>query len=74
MVEQNMIETALKERIAAEKKAARAPDKEKLLKFAEEFEKPANPEMKTIEGKQILNTFNQKIEDALVDLRERVEV
>ena len=66
-------EKAEKERIAAEKKAARAPDKEKLLKFAEEFEKPANPEMKTIEGKQILNTFNQRIEDAITDLREIVE-
>ncbi len=64
---------AERERIATEKKAARQPDKIKLLAFAEEFEKPVNPEMKTIEGKQILNTFNQRIEDALKDLREIVE-
>jgi len=61
-----------KDRIAAEKKAARQPDKAKLLAFALEFEKPANPKMNTPEGQRALDTFNQKIEDALCDLRERV--
>lgn len=57
----------------AEKKAARAPDKEKLLAFAGKFEEPNNPKMATTEGQEILNIFNQKIEDALSDLRERVK-
>lgn len=62
-----------KEKIAAEKKAARAPDKEKLLKFALLFEVPDNPKMATVEGKEILDVFNQNIEDAITDLRKKVE-
>lgn len=59
-----------KDRIAAEKKAARAPDKEKLLKLVEEFKIHLMPTMKTDEGKRLLQKFYGEIDEAVHNLYE----
>ena len=60
-------------RIAAEKKAARAPDKVKLLALADAMEAVTVPCMKTEEGKIIVGDFQSEIAEAINNLRGRAE-
>ncbi len=62
---------AEKERITAERKAARAPDREKLLKLATDYDEMGRnaPIMKTDEGALILGEFATAITDAIEKVR-----
>ncbi|MHB8123132.1 MAG: hypothetical protein ACYDG4_13360 [Desulfuromonadaceae bacterium] len=60
-------------RIAAEKKAARRPDKEKLLLFANSLNGLPLPEMKTMEGKTTLGQFKEELSCAIHNLRVNAE-
>ena len=57
-------------RIAAEKKAARAPDKEKLLAYADMLENVMPPIIKTDDGKAILDKAVCSIASTIEHLRE----
>lgn len=61
------------DRIAAEKKAARLPDKKKLLLLADEWSKEIKIELKTKEGKDILDTFKRMLIEAIDYLRTNSE-
>lgn len=56
-----------------ERKAARLPDKEKLLKIADLYENLESPLMKTQEGKEILEAFDNEIGAAIKFLRDKTE-
>ncbi len=58
-------------RIAAEKKAARAPDKEKLLAYVDLICHVSPPQLKTGEAKDIVIEFERKLAEAIDALRER---
>jgi hypothetical protein len=60
-----------KEKIAAEKKAARAPDKKKLMDLAALVDGIKFPEMKTAEGNEILQVFGLDIMNLTKDLRQK---
>lgn len=60
-----------RKREAEERKARNAPDKEKLLKFAAEFEKIIVPAVNSEEAKRILDTSVNAIEIAIEQLKEK---
>lgn len=62
-----------KERLTAEKKAARAPDKEKLLALADMLDKIPFPDLKTKEGGMIARNFNGQFAAALKYLKDEAE-
>jgi len=64
----------LRAKITAEKKAARAPDKQKILLHAQTIELSiVAPEMKTHEGKAIMDEFCETLNIAVKKLREKAE-
>ena len=74
-VRQNALRLAEKERIdkiAAEKKEARKPDKEKLLGFVDYLEAMIPPTMKTPEGKDILMLFQTEFTKLVEMFRNKV--
>jgi colicin import membrane protein len=65
----------LKAKIAAEKKAARAPDKQKILLHAQTIELSiVSPDMKTAEGKAIMDEFSETLSIAVKTMRDKAEV
>jgi hypothetical protein len=64
----------LRAKIAAEKKAARAPDKVKLLAYADYIAAVAPPpDLKTAEGKDILIETDRKLVEIITTLRKKAE-
>jgi hypothetical protein len=60
-----------KERIELEKKAKNAPEKEKLIKFAELIERLQRPEIKTEEANKIMNDVNTLLSKVSNFIREK---
>jgi len=72
--EKEKAEKVEQERIEAEKKAALAPDKEKLNTLAASlYLMPTYPEMKTDEGKEVLSKFRGMIDEAIKYLHKATE-
>lgn len=67
-------EKAEQERIAAEKKAARQPDKVKILLVAEALDAIMTPDVKTEEGKAFALAMMMSIEKLSQEIRHKAEV
>ena len=62
LAEKQAKEKAEKERITAEKKAAKAPDKEKLISFINSIQPPVNPSLNSEEANMVLSEIQSKFQ------------
>ena len=62
------------ERIELEKKAKNAPEREKLLKFAELIDNLQRPEIKTDEANKIMNDVNTLLLQVTTYIREKTDL
>lgn len=71
--EQAAKEKAEQERIAAEKKAALAPDKVKILLIADTLDKIMTPDVQTVEGKALALAIMMSIQKLMKEIRDKAE-